>query len=274
MEELIIVKQLPIIKENLKKLSEEIDLKVNNATNLICSEETVKEVKKVRAELSNKFKELETQRKIVKNKILEPYAKFEETYSNYVSDKFKNADVILKEKIDNVENEIKSTILEKLKIYFEEYRISKNIDESYLSFEELNINITLGLLTEKKELTKKAKEEVIQKVDSIAKDIETINSIEDSNEILVEYLKSKDFSSAIKTVNDRHATLNLISQKEEQKKEIIEKEQEVIEKVEVVLQAPREEKEEIFEFHFKVRCSKEQAKRLKEFLNIGGYDYE
>ena len=63
MEELIIVKQLPIIEENLKKLSEEIDLKVNNATNLICSEETVKEVKKVRAELSNKFKELETQRK-------------------------------------------------------------------------------------------------------------------------------------------------------------------------------------------------------------------
>jgi hypothetical protein len=50
-QELIIVKQLPIIEEQLKGLSEEISKKVSKAMKLAVTEETVKEVKKVRAEL-------------------------------------------------------------------------------------------------------------------------------------------------------------------------------------------------------------------------------
>ena len=64
-EDLIIVKQLPIIEEKLKGLSKEIDEKVKNALALVCSDETVKEVKKVRADLNADFKELETQSKMV-----------------------------------------------------------------------------------------------------------------------------------------------------------------------------------------------------------------
>ena len=71
-EQLIVIKQLPIIEEQLKNLSEEIDKKVERAMKLVVSDETVKEVKKVRAELNNEFKELETQRKYVKAKILTP----------------------------------------------------------------------------------------------------------------------------------------------------------------------------------------------------------
>ena len=58
-QELIIVKQLPIIEERLKGLSIEIDEKVKYAKSLVVSDETVKDVKKVRAELSKEFKELE-----------------------------------------------------------------------------------------------------------------------------------------------------------------------------------------------------------------------
>ena len=36
MNELIIIKQLPIIEENLKSLSEDIDKKVENAKSLVC----------------------------------------------------------------------------------------------------------------------------------------------------------------------------------------------------------------------------------------------
>ena len=46
MEELIVIKQLPIIEENLKELSGEIDKKIENANALVCNDETVKEVKK------------------------------------------------------------------------------------------------------------------------------------------------------------------------------------------------------------------------------------
>ena len=63
--ELIVVKQLPIIQERLKELSTEIDKKVENAKSLICTEENVKEVKQVRADLNKDFKDLEMQRKLV-----------------------------------------------------------------------------------------------------------------------------------------------------------------------------------------------------------------
>ena len=107
-QELIVVKQLPIIQEQLKQLSEEIDEKVANAKSLVCTEETVKEVKQVRADLNKEFKDLENQRKLVKEQVLEPYMQFEEVYKQYVSDKYKEADIELKNKVESVENELKS----------------------------------------------------------------------------------------------------------------------------------------------------------------------
>ena len=69
-ENLIVIKQLPQIEEHLKDLSTEIDVKVNNAKKLVCTEETVKTVKQVRADLTKDFKNLEEQRKTVKEQIL------------------------------------------------------------------------------------------------------------------------------------------------------------------------------------------------------------
>lgn len=277
MNDLIIVKQLPVIEEHLKKISEEIEIKVNNATNLICSEETVKEVKKVRAELNNEFKELEKQRKSVKEQVLAPYETFEQVYKEFISEKFKTADTELKNKIDNVETEIKEDCKNKMIEYFSEYCLSKNLDSSYLKFDELNINITLGLLTEKKELTKKAKEELTSKVDSVCTDIETIKTMQNSEDILVEYLQHKDLSKAIKDVNDRYSKLEILKQKEEEKKQVELKEQEVISKVDEVIQAPTIEEtvdNTEYEFNFKVHCTIQKAKELKMFLENGGYTYE
>ena len=104
---LIVIKQLPIIEEKLKQLSTEIDEKVESAKALICTEESVKEVKTVRADLNKDFKELEAKRKDVKEKIMQPYMQFESIYKECVSDKFKSADIELKNKIDTVENELK-----------------------------------------------------------------------------------------------------------------------------------------------------------------------
>ena len=50
--ELIIVKQLPMIEEHLKERSEEIEKKVENAKSLVCTEENVKTIKEVRTELN------------------------------------------------------------------------------------------------------------------------------------------------------------------------------------------------------------------------------
>ena len=63
MNELIIVTQLPVIQEKLKQVSKAIDVKTNNALSLICNEETVKQIKTLRADLNKNYKELEEQRK-------------------------------------------------------------------------------------------------------------------------------------------------------------------------------------------------------------------
>ena len=63
---LIIIEQLPIIKSHLENLSVEIKEKVDRANSLVVNEETVKDVKQIRADLNKEFKELEEQRKQVK----------------------------------------------------------------------------------------------------------------------------------------------------------------------------------------------------------------
>ena len=79
-KELIVVKQLPVIEEQLRSLSDEIDKKVSRALSLVVSDETVKEVKKVRAELNADFKDLEQKRKSVKEQVMNPYLQFKEIY--------------------------------------------------------------------------------------------------------------------------------------------------------------------------------------------------
>ena len=70
-QDLIIVKQLPIIEERLKQLSKEIEEKVEKANGLICTEENKTVVKELRANLNKEFAEFEAQSKEVKQKVLE-----------------------------------------------------------------------------------------------------------------------------------------------------------------------------------------------------------
>ncbi len=107
MNELIIVKQLPIIEEHLLALKQEIEEKADRAMNLVCTEDTVKEIKVVRTDLTKEFAELEDQRKFVKTKVMEPYEAFEKVYKDCVSEIYKKADKDLKTKIDEVEDGLK-----------------------------------------------------------------------------------------------------------------------------------------------------------------------
>lgn len=190
--ELIVVKQLPIIQEQLKQLSIEIEQKVENAKSLVCTEETVKEVKQVRADLNKEFKDLETQRKLVKEQVLAPYMQFEEVYKQYVSDKYKNADVELKNKVDSVESELKAKKEQEIKDYFEEYKAANNID--FITYEQARINVTLSASM------KSLKEQAKNFIDKIVDDLNLIKTQEHKAEILVEYKQTLNVSQAITTV--------------------------------------------------------------------------
>lgn len=285
--ELIIVKQLPQIEEHLKERSEEIEKKVENAKSLICTEENVKTIKEVRAELNKEFKEVETQRKMVKEQILAPYTQFEEIYKTYISDKYKSADIDLKNKIDTVENELKKQKEQEIKEYFEEYKQANNID--FITYEQAKINVTLS--ASKKSLKEQAK----AFIDKIVDDLRLIEAQEHKAEILVEYKNDLNVSKAITAVTSRYKAIEEEKKKQEElKQKQLEEAQRIADEnirvqteetkkaldnfnvnKTVVLQKPVEEKqEEILTLKFTVRGTRAKLKELKQFLESGGYDYE
>lgn len=284
---LIVVRQLPIIEEQLRKASDEIDEKVKNAVALVCTDENVKIIKDVRATLNKELKEFEDKKKQVKAEIMRPYEDFESSYKKYISDKYKSADVELKNKIDTVENELKANKKAEIVNYFNEYLNSKNID--FIKYEQANINITLTASM------KSLKEQAKNFIDKIADDLNLIDTQEHKAEILVEYKQSLNVSQAITTVTNRFKAIEEEKARQERgaelKKEIVEiakdgdkyaetKHVPTIEEVpqmeiETSLKEPvAEEQEEILTLTFKVKGTRKKLRALKEFLVNGGYEYE
>ena len=285
MQELIIVKQLPQIEEHLKELSIEVEKKVENAKSLVCTDENVKTIKQVRADLNKEFKEVEQQRKVVKEQILAPYMKFEDIYRTYISDKYKGADIELKQKIESVENELKEKKQQEVREYFEEYKNANDIE--FIRYEQAMINVTLSASM------KSLKEQAKQFIDKVIDDLKLISTQEHKAEILVEYKQTLNVSKAITTVTNRFKAIEEERKRQEElKKKKIEEAQRIAEqnikmqteeikkaidnlRVPEILQAPVEEKqEEILTLRFTVKGTRTKLKELKQFLENGGYDYE
>lgn len=289
MQELITIKQLPQIEEHLKELSIEIDKKVKNAKSLVCTEENVKAIKQIRADLNKEFKEVEQQRKTVKEKILESYMQFEGVYKTYISDKYKEADSELKNKVDTTEDELRARKEQEIRDYFEEYKQSLLID--FIKFEDAKIKV--GLSDSKTSLKKQAKDFI----DRVNTDLATIMLQEHKEEILVEYKQNGYvLSTAISTVINRiKAVAETKKKQEELKQKQLEEAQRIADeniKIQTeatkqaldnfrvteqeVLQAPtvEEKQEEILTLRFTVRGTRTKLRALKEFLVNGGYEYE
>lgn len=292
MQDLIVVKQLPQIEEHLKELSQDVDKKVENAKSLVCTEENVKTIKQIRADLNKEFKEVEAQRKIVKEQILAPYMQFEEIYKTYISDKYKSADSNLKAKIDSTENELKNIKEQEIKDYFEEYKKANNID--FVTYSQARINVTLSVSR------KSLKEQAKQFIDKIVDDLKLINTQEHKTEILVEYKKSLNVSQAITSVTNRFKAIEEEKKRQEElkRKQLEEAQRRANESIraqteaarqalenfipkneeveETILQAPviEEKQEEILTLRFTVKGTRTKLRELKQFLENGGYDYE
>ena len=289
MQELITIKQLPQIEEHLKELSTEIDKKVKNAKSLVCTEENVKAIKQIRADLNKEFKEVEQQRKTVKEKILEPYMQFKGVYKTYISDKYKEADSELKNKVDTTEDELRARKEQEIRDYFEEYKQSLLID--FIKFEDAKIKV--GLSDSKTSLKKQAKDFI----DRVNTDLATIMLQEHKEEILVEYKQNGYvLSTAISTVINRIKAVEETKRKQEElkQKQLEEAQRIADENIKIqteatkqaldnfrvteqeVLQAPtvEEKQEEILTLRFTVRGTRTKLRALKEFLVNGGYEYE
>ena len=279
--DIIVVRQLPIIEEQLMLIRDGIQAKVNYALSMDCAEDTVKDIKALRSELNKDFTELENKRKEVKKAIMSPYDQFEAIYKACVTDIFRPADADLKAKIDAVEAVLKDEKANEVMVYFYEYIASKDID--FIGFEQTGIAITLT--ASKKSL----KEACKAFVDKVVEELALIDTQENKAEILVEYKKSLNVAQAITTVANRMKAIaaenerqELIKQREaerlaaEQIVDTVIDEQmttPTVEPVEEPDEAPVETVKS-YAVTFTVTGTMDELRALKTFLVNGGYKFE
>ena len=271
--EIIVVKQLPIIEQQLAQIKEQVTERVETVTSLVVTEDTVKAVKKARAELGAEFKSWEEKRKEVKKAVITPYEKFEEVYNDCISNSYKTADKLLKQRIDEVENELKAKKAAEVQSYFEEYLESKNID--FITYEQAGINVTLSASL------KSLKEQAKSFIDRIESDLKLIETFTDLKaEILVEYKKSLNVSDAITGVKARAKAVQEEQARQEAEAEKRAAEAQRVEAIKEaapeVISAPAEvqPEEPKLTLRFTVKATKTKLRELKKFLDERKYEYE
>ena len=275
-EKVMHVEQLPKIFYQLEEIGKQIDTQLEGIEDLECTEDNKVQVKQRRTEINNLNTAMESKRKEIKKEILKDYELFNEKYEQEVKSKLINASSILTNKIDEIENKQKEIGTNNIKRYFEEYRDFLHLND-IINFEDLNLNITLTNLGKTLE-GKKYKEEIKQRLDSIANDINLINLEEYKEEILLEYKVTLDFAKSKLIVVNRHSAIDAIRVQQKEKNKQVEQEQKIEEKVEEII-APveikeNEEIEEIIESTFTVKGTLKQLKELKIYLEEKGIYYE
>lgn len=287
--ELIVVRQLPIIEDQLQTVHDNILARVSEVLAMECTEETYKEVKKARSELNAQYRVLEQRRKEVKAQIEAPYKKLEAIYKACAGDLFVKADKQLAEKIASVEMGLKQKKADEIRSYFNEYRESQGIPDELVTYEKAGINVTLSASV------KSLKAQAKAFLDRISDDLTLIETQEHGEEVYVEYCKSLNVSQAVTTVANRHAAIERQRKLREETQTTIEQKkaveaavQRVVEETvpaepenPPILMPPIAEKVEESEepmkqysTAFRVTGSLEQLKALKKFLVDGGYMYE
>lgn len=283
----IILRQIPVIEEHLLALKNQVQEKVEAAQALVCTEETVQTVKKTRAELNHEFADLEAQRKALKKAILGPYEEFERVYKECVSGPFNQADLDLRQKVSQVENEQKAECAKKLHSYFTELCQAKGVE--FLTFDQANI--TIDMASAKAKTPKKLMEQIERFVTNVSDGMAVISGMNNAEEIIVEFKKSWNAAEAVKIVADRHERMNreraaLAAQAAEKaaREADLERVRESAKKypsqVPVPIQTPVEESvesprdEKILRAQFTVMGTRSQLLKLRDFMKQEGIKFE
>lgn len=286
---LIVVRQLPVIEDQLQSVRSAIKARVDEILAMECTEDTYKEIKKERSAMNKQFRILEDRRMEVKRQVEAPYLRFDAVYQECVGKIFKDADKQLAEKIRAVEDGIKQQKRDAVCTYFCEYRESLGIDAEMVPFDRAGITVTMSASA------KSLKTQAKNFLDRIHDDLDLIDTQEFKHEIMIEYRKSLNASQAIMTVTNRHAAIErqraAAQQREEaerQRKAAMAAVQKVVEaepapeppvmappepiQMPTIISAPVAE-EKVYPSYFCVTATIPKLKALKQFLVDGGYDY-
>ena len=252
MTEIITLVQSPVIAERLAELKASIEQKTSDALKLTDRAE----IKKARAELNRDFNDLEDRRKQLKKEILKPYEEFEQIYKENCWNIYRAADAELKRRIDAVESALKAEKEAEIRNWFTEYR-STIPELNFVQFEDMGIRVNLSSSMNQMQDTVAAKLELIK---------QDVDSIHDP-EILAEYRNRLNLAQAISIVEKRRAAV-------EAARTAIPVQETVPEPIPEPAVQPVQPPEEVYQTSFTVWGTMNQLRKLKNFMNQEGMQYE
>ena len=268
------VTQLPIIEDQLRSLREWVEGHIANVDAMVCNEDTLLEVKSFRTDLNHMFAELETRRKEVLKEVEAPINQFKATYKECVSDYFKKADQILREKIFTVESKMKGACEQRLREFFDELTQANGI--GFLKFEQAGIVVSMADARAKTQPPKKLREQLEQFVARVGQDLDMILTLEDASEILALYKETLNATWAIASVKERHRQIEQTKAEQERRSAIKAQEAEVVQKMEAFAPPTVENPEpeaDLLTCTFTINDTRERLRLLKQFLDANGYKY-
>ena len=269
--ELIKIESLPKVFEQLETIGKWVDdgLTKLDLDNLVVDEEHKQELKKSRSEINKISEALETKRKEIKSKILEPYEAFEQKYDLEVRNKLKNAEQTLGNAVAEIEIKQKQEKEQNLRQFFDNYNQDYHFEDVF-TFEDVGLNITLSASETA------LKKQIVDFFDKVYNDFMAIQSGENAQDVLYEYQHNGfDYSKAVYSVNAKLKAIKEMEEKLLHKSQTEEIEETVVQNVETLVSAPIEVVEEQpLECVFKVYATRTQLKELKDFLKEKGIEYE
>lgn len=258
----------PVISENFTAVTAYIDDTLTQLSTLPRTKEGCATAKALRADLRRRLEYLEDQRKAAKTAILEPYNAKEEVYKEKISTPLTTADQKLKSWIDSYQDEVKQNCRDELQSYFDELCAVLHID--FVTFGQTGVVVDMATANLKD--PKKARNTIHDFLNRIEEDRRTISAMEHADEIMAEYKLSLSLSAAIAAVNDRHERIAQASADMEMARPKADKKHSPSTILFPPIIAPDEEP--VLRCTFTVNATRNQLRKIREFLTQEGIQFE
>ncbi|KIJ86840.1 hypothetical protein SE00_07740 [Staphylococcus saprophyticus] len=174
------------------------------------NEENVKEAKKLMASMNNRVKDLENVRKDVKKSMLEPYNQFEsqvKTIKQVIDEAVAHVKKQERELTEQEREEKREAIAQLFDKRIQHYDFGKILGfADFIKPQHLNKSTSIN----------KVEDELVEWLEKTKRDLETINKLENKEDIIIEYQNTQDLSMAFEIVDKRNERKRKIEEQQKQ----------------------------------------------------------
>ena len=177
-------------------------------SSVVVTEESVKTTKKMLAAVNKKVTELEDGRKAIKKELLAPYEEFEKQIKT-IAKVVKDADSVVRSQVRELEErERYAKKVEINELFYKRKRLYPPLDMFHLEhfLKPSHLNKTMSIF--------KVEQEMVQWFEQRKKDVEYINTLEHSVDVLVEYVQHQDVIRSVQWVELRERNKREITKTE------------------------------------------------------------